>query len=81
MQGLERLLTEDPESLTTTMLLFVVQRGDVTSFELSHKDRVYRRAVEQAVESGVTVECIQVAWDGAGQRATFQGTLPIRWDV
>lgn len=46
------------------LLLFVVQRGDVTQFEISLRDPIYRDAVREAIRDGVQVHCIRVSWDG-----------------
>ena len=44
------------------MILFIVQRDDITHFEVSNGDPVYKEALKKANESGVIVRAISVKW-------------------
>lgn len=45
-----------------TILLFVVQREDVRSFQPSRLDKIYLEAVRLAYENGVEIKTLQVVW-------------------
>ena len=44
------------------MILFIIQRDDITHFEVSNGDPVYKEALKKAKESGVSVRAISVKW-------------------
>ena len=47
--------------------MFVVQRDDATSFTTSILDEQYKRAVKEALETGVEIFVLAVQWNKDGQ--------------
>lgn len=45
-----------------TILLFVIQRSDVTSFQPSRLDKIYLQAIREAYEAGVEIKTLVVEW-------------------
>lgn len=45
------------------VILFIIQRDDVTSFQPSNGDEQYRNALREAHEAGVEVYAVKVGWD------------------
>lgn len=58
------------------IICYVIQRNDVTQFEIAHKDPEYRAAVFQAIGAGVEALAIVIEWTPDGT-ATFVKTLPV----
>jgi DNA-binding sugar fermentation-stimulating protein len=44
------------------MILFIIQRDDITHFEVSNGDPVYKEALKKAKKSGVDVRAISIKW-------------------
>lgn len=74
IQELQQIKEENPEY--RTILCFVVQRSDATSFKISDNDLIYKEAVKEAQSKGVQLIAIQIVWDETG-KAVFGGHLPI----
>jgi len=55
-----------------TILCFVVQRSDATSFRISDNDPIYKDAVKEAITKGVEIIVLQIIWNHYGQ-AMFGG--------
>lgn len=74
-------VTELAEIVKTTnkraILCFVVQRADVSCFQTSNIDLVYKRAVKKAFEEGVEIKTIQVEWAKTGICRFVRNDLPI----
>lgn len=74
-------ITELEEIVNTTdkraILCFVVQRTDVSCFQTSNIDLVYKAAVKKAFESGVEIKTIQVEWTRTGICRFIRNDLPI----
>ncbi len=60
VQELAQLKKEDPH--LRTILLFVIQREDVCSFQPSRLDHTYLEAVRNAVKDGVELKTLQIVW-------------------
>ncbi len=60
VQELAQLKREDPD--LRTILLFVIQREDVCSFQPSRLDPTYLEAVRNAVKDGVEIKTLQIVW-------------------
>jgi len=60
VQELAQLKREDPH--LRTILLFVIQREDVCSFQPSRLDPTYLEAVRNAVIDGVELKTLQIVW-------------------
>lgn len=45
-----------------TILLFVIQRNDVSSFQPSRLDKIYLQAIREAFEAGVEIKTLVVEW-------------------
>jgi DNA-binding sugar fermentation-stimulating protein len=71
---LKQLKKENPE--LRTILLFVVQRKDVSSFQPSNIDPIYRDAVKEAVIAGVEIKTIVVNWK-SNKCYFYRNNLPV----
>ena len=60
-----------------TILCFVIQRSDVSSFQPSNIDVFYKRAVQDAVANGVELMTIVCEWDYEGNIKFITEDLPI----
>lgn len=74
IQELQQIKEDHPEY--RTILCFVVQRSDATSFKISDNDPIYKEAIKEAQTKGVQLIAIQILWDETG-KAVFGGHLPI----
>ena len=59
------------------MLLFIVQRTDVSTFCITKLDNIYKEACKKALESGVLIKAISMRWDK--QHAYYNKELTIVW--
>jgi len=64
-------------SKTRCLLGFVIQRSDVTSFQPSIIDPIYRTALYAAMEAGVEVFAMVVKWTNDGKCTFVRDDLPI----
>lgn len=60
-----------------TILCFVIQRDDVSSFQPSKIDLFYRKAVQEAVSYGVELMTVVCKWDINGNLYYVKQDLPI----
>lgn len=60
-----------------TILCFVIQRDDVSSFQPSKIDPFYRKAVQEAVSYGVELMTVVCKWDINGNLYYVKQDLPI----
>ncbi len=71
---LAQIKENDPE--IRCILLYVIQRSDVSSFQPSNLDPIYLNAVKEAIKKGVEIKTLQIAWKR--NQAIFLGnSLPI----
>ena len=61
------------------VLLFVIQREDAESFEVSRKDPIYLEAVQDAWLSGVEIKTLQVGWSSDGKCSYIRNDVWIRF--
>ena len=59
------------------VLLFIVQRNDVSKFCITKLDPIYKDACKKALESGVIIKAISVKWDI--QHCYYEKELEIVW--
>lgn len=59
------------------MLLFIVQRNDVSKFCITKLDLQYKEACTKALAAGVIIKAISVRWDN--QHAYYEKELEIVW--
>ena len=64
--------------IITTTLLFVIQRTDISCFQPSNLDLIYKKAIQKAWLNGVQIKCIVVQWDNEGKGVLFRNDLPIQ---
>ena len=64
-------------STTKTVLLFVVQRNDISKFCITKLDPIYKEACKKALEAGVIIKAISVRWDT--QHCYYEKELEIIW--
>jgi DNA-binding sugar fermentation-stimulating protein len=67
------------ELITTykCMLLFIIQRNDVSKFCISKLDIQYKEACVKALAAGVIIKAISVRWDN--QHVYYEKDLEIVW--
>ena len=73
IQELEKLKLENPKR--RTILIFVIQRIDCSSFQASIVDPLYKQTLNKAYENGVEIIPIQVMWSIDGN-CYFNKILP-----
>ena len=59
------------------VLLFIVQRNDVSKFCITKLDPIYNNACKKALDSGVIIKAISVKWDT--QYCYYEKELEIVW--
>ena len=72
-----RILKE--EKNIRTILCFVIQRNDVSSFQPSIIDPIYREAVFAARDAGVEIYAVVCKWHENGSCELINDNLPINW--
>ena len=73
-------LTEISKKYTNrvrTIMCYVIQRRDVSSFQASNVDPIYKAAFKKAVETGVEVITLQVGWTSSGVAEFIRDDVPI----
>jgi len=60
------------------ILCFVIQRTDVSHFQPSNIDLIYKKAVQEAHESGVEISAVQVEWTMDGKCRFVRDDLPVK---
>lgn len=53
------------------IMLFVVQRSDINTFQASNGDEQYKQALKEAHESGVEVYAVRMKWEYDEERSTL----------
>ena len=61
------------------IICFVVQRTDVTSFQASVLDPIYKDAFNEAIKKGVEVIVLVVSWNAQGDATFVSCDLPINY--
>jgi DNA-binding sugar fermentation-stimulating protein len=61
------------------IICFVVQRTDVTSFQASLLDPIYKEAFNEAIKKGVEVIVLVVSWNANGEATFISCDLPINY--
>jgi DNA-binding sugar fermentation-stimulating protein len=59
------------------IICFVVQRTDVSSFQASLLDPIYKAAFNDAVKQGVKVIVLVVSWNANGEASFVTCDLPV----
>uniref|UniRef100_A0A6C0D7Q3 Sugar fermentation stimulation protein C-terminal domain-containing protein n=1 Tax=viral metagenome TaxID=1070528 RepID=A0A6C0D7Q3_9ZZZZ len=62
---------------TRCVLLFIVQRTDVSQFCITKLDPIYKEACKKALDSGVIIKAISVRWDA--RSCYYNKDLEIVW--
>lgn len=65
------------ESITRCITCYVIQRTDVNRFQPSIIDMDYRKAVQNAIKSGVEIITLVVSWNRLGEVYFVKDDLPI----
>lgn len=65
------------ESITRCLTCYVIQRTDVNRFQPSVIDMDYRKAVQNAIKSGVEIITLVVSWNRLGEVYFIKDDLPI----
>jgi DNA-binding sugar fermentation-stimulating protein len=60
------------------ILCFVIQRTDVSHFQPSNIDLTYKKAVQEAHESGVEIRAVQAEWTMDGKCQFVRDDLPVK---
>ena len=61
------------------IICFVVQRTDVSSFQASLLDPIYKEAFNEAIKQGVEVIILVVSWNAQGEATFITCDLPINY--
>jgi len=61
------------------IICFVIQRTDVTSFQASVLDPIYKEAFNEAIKKGVEVIVLVVSWNTEGEATFISCDLPINY--
>ena len=59
------------------ILCFIIQRKDVSLFQTSNLDPIYKEAVYKAHQNGVEINTLQVQWTRNGECYFIRNDLPI----
>jgi DNA-binding sugar fermentation-stimulating protein len=59
------------------ILLFVIQRDDINSFQPSRDDPIYLDAIREAWLAGVEIKTLNVSWNEKGECIFISNTLPV----
>lgn len=70
-------IANDPDKNIRTIMCYVVQRWDVSSFQPSNVDPIYKAAFKKAYESGVEIIVLQIGWKEDGSAELIRDNLPI----
>ena len=60
-----------------TIMCYVIQRKDVSSFQASNVDPIYKTAFNEAVKNGVEIITMQISWDANGIANFIRDNVPI----
>ena len=63
--------------ITRPIMCFVVQRTDVSSFQASLLDPIYKAAFNDAITKGVEVIVLVVSWNACGEASFVSCALPV----
>ena len=72
-------IARNPETNTRAIMCYVVQRRDVSSFQASNVDPIYKEAFTKAHESGVEIIVLQIGWREDGTAELLNNNLPINF--
>jgi DNA-binding sugar fermentation-stimulating protein len=61
------------------IICFVVQRTDVSSFQASVLDPIYKEAFNEAIKKGVEVIVLVVSWNAQGEATFVSCDLPVNY--
>lgn len=70
-------IAKEAKGRIRTIMCYVIQRRDVSSFQASNVDPIYKAAFTEAVKNGVEVITMQVGWDADGTANFIRDDLPI----
>lgn len=70
-------IANDPQKTMRTIMCYVVQRRDVSSFQASNVDPIYKAAFQKAHDSGVEMIVLQIGWNEDGSAELISDNLPI----
>ena len=61
------------------IICFVIQRTDVSSFQASQLDPIYKTAFNEAIKQGVEVIVLVVSWNAKGEASFVSCDLPVNY--
>lgn len=67
----------DKKEKIRCIMCYVIQRRDVSSFQASNVDPIYKEAFNKAVESGVEIIPLQIGWNIDGTAEFICDNLPV----
>ena len=70
-------IANDESKDIRTIMCYVVQRRDVSSFQAANIDTIYKSAFTKAIKSGVEVIVLQVGWSEDGIAELITDNLPV----
>lgn len=77
LKHIQELQSIKQERNIRTILCFVIQRDDVSSFQPSNIDPIYKEAVTSAYHNGVEIKAIQVKWEINGEANLINDNVKI----
>lgn len=67
------------KNVTRSIICFVVQRTDISSFQASKIDSIYKKAFNDAIKNGVEAIVLVIHWNSEGEAYFISCDLPINY--
>ena len=77
LKHIKELTLIKKESITRCIMCYVIQRTDVSCFQPSIIDPLYRQAVKEGIEAGIEIITLVVGWNREGEAHFVRDDLPI----
>ena len=78
VKHLETLISIKQNSSMRAILMFIVQRDDVSHFSPSKEDPIYLECFQRALKNGVEIIPVKVSWDLNGSCTFLEAPMPIK---
>ena len=72
-------IAKEANGRVRTIMCYVIQRHDVSSFQASNVDPIYKAAFSEALKNGVEIITMQVGWGEDGTATFIRDDLPINY--
>jgi DNA-binding sugar fermentation-stimulating protein len=81
IQRIKDLTTIKKESVTRCYIAYIIQRTDISHFEISKYNKEYKEAVKTAMSEGVIIVPIVISWTNEGVALFVTDSLPFTTPV